>query len=191
MLKKIVILILLFTCIAVLASSCIKTNDNYDSFERSFDEKGNYIGFSDLPSDYTFEKAKDDGCFVKQNLDTYANENLWDNFVKASSQREDSSIRIVQFFTEDNSAYFTDLHYMNGYYYVFNASSKNQRKKGYLYLLTLGGKNDNPPKGSCYIVLTNDKNLTYETVKRDLDSFVLYGRKRDKNVPNYALVMFK
>lgn len=191
MLKKIVILILLSACIVGLAFSCRETNDSYDSFERSFDKKGNYIGFSDLPSNYTFEKAKNDGCFVQRDLNTFANENLWDNFVKASSQREDSSIRIVRFFTEDDSVYFTDLHYMNGYYYIFCPSLKNQKKKGFLYLLTLGGKDDNPPKNSCYIVLSNDKTLTYETVKKDLDSIILHGRKHDKNVPKYEIVMLK
>lgn len=187
--KKTVSLISLFVCIIVLVLSLNKTSDSYEAFERSFDEKGNYIGFSDLPANYTFEKARNDGCFVKQDLHTFANEDLLDNFIKASSQRKDSRIRIVQFFSEDNSYYFIDLYYMNRYYYEFSPSSKNHKKEAYSYLLTLGGKNDVPPKDSFYIVLTNDRTLNYETVKKDIDSFVL-GRKRDKRVPKYELVVF-
>jgi hypothetical protein len=99
-LKKAVSLILLFVCIAVLAFSCSRAKDVNNTLEFSFDKGGHYLGFSDLPSDYTFEKAKEDGYFVKQDLDIAANENVWNEFVQASLQKENSSIRIVQFFTE-------------------------------------------------------------------------------------------
>lgn len=189
--KKTVSIVSLFVCITILALSFSKTSDSYKAFERSFDEKGNYIGFSDLPSDYTFERAKNDGCFVQQDLHTFANEDLLDNFIKASSQKKDSRIRLVQFFTEDNSAFFTDLYYMNGYYYEFSPSSKGQKKEAYSYMLKLGRKGDTPPKDYRYIVLTNDRSLTYDMVKKALDSMLLHGQKPDKKIPKFVLVVYK
>lgn len=125
---------MLFICIAGLAFICSKIKDSDYSLELPLDKDGNYVGFCDLPTNYTIEKAKNDGYFVREDLDTVANENVWDNFVQASLRKENTSIRMVQFYTEDtNTIYFTDLFYRNGYYYMFDSSSVKQ-KNNHFYI---------------------------------------------------------
>lgn len=165
--KKVIVLILLLVLIAALIFSCNKINNRDNSLKFSLDKNGNYKGFSYLPLNYTIKNAKNDGCFVTQNLEIIANKNRWDNFVKTSLRRENTGIRITEFYTENrDSPYFLDLFYEDGYYYLFNSSAENQQKQPYSYLLTLEGQFGNPLKNSSAIVLTDDNTLTFEKVMK-------------------------
>jgi len=187
--KKVIALILIFVCIAVLIISCNKTKDSDNSLNFSFDENGNYAGFSDLPLSYTIKDAKDDGYYVTQNSEVIANNDVWDNFVETSLRRENTGIRMIKFYTESTeSPFFLDLFYVDGYYYLFDSSAENQEKQPYLYLLTLDGKFGNPLKDSSVIVLTNDDTLTFDTLMRvmlssNMDSII--------SVSPFRIVMYK
>jgi hypothetical protein len=187
-LKKVISLILLFVSISLVIVSCTKTNEN-KSLKFSFDKSGNYIGFSDLPLNYTIEKAKGDGYFVMQNSEIIANKNEWDNFLKVSSRKENTSIRIVKFYSKNSgSPYFSDLFYNDGYYYLFDSSAESQKEQPYSYLLTLKGRFGNPAKESSAIVLTNDSTLTFdEVMKAMLSSNTDYV----KSISPFKLIMQK
>lgn len=187
--KKVIPLILVFVCIAVLIISCNKTKNIDNSLNISLDKNGNYAGFSDLPLNYTLEDAKDDGYFVTQNLEVIANKNVWDNFVATALRRENTGIRWIKFYTEStDNPYFLDLFYEDGYYYSFDSSANNQGKQPYLNLLTLEGKFGNPLKDSGVIVLTNDETLTFDKVMR-----VMLSSNTDyiKSVSPFKLIMYK
>ncbi len=187
--RKITLLIMMFVYIAVLILGCSKTKNDDASLNFSFDKNGNYTGFSDLPLDYTIEAAKNDGYFVTQNSEVIANKHVWDNFVDASLRRENTGIRMVNFYPEyTDSPYFLDLFYDDGYYYLFDSSSENQQKQPYSYLLTLEGQFGNPSKASGVIVLTNDDVLTFDKVMS-----VMISSNMDyiKSVSPFRIVMFK
>lgn len=175
-------------CMIGLLSSCGRNNDK--SIEFSFDDNGNYTGFSNLPVKYTVEDAKEDEYYVKQDLKDIANRELWDKFINDASKGKDISIRMVNFYTEkedDVTVYFNDLFYNDSYYYLFDSSSENQKKQPYKYLLMLEGKFGNPSRDSGVVVLTNDNALTFNDVlMRLLTSDMRYL----KNASPYQLVMF-
>lgn len=188
-LKKVIPQILSFICISVLFFGCGKIQTYDKSLNFSFDKNGNYIGFSDLPSNYTIEKAKNDGYFVTQNLDSAANENVWENFVQSSLRKENTSIRIVKFYSgETNSPYFLDLFYKDEYYYIFDSSAENQQKQPYSYLLTLEGKFGNPLRDSSAVVLTNNNNLTFDKLMKAMVSSNLND---SLSISPFKIVMLK
>ena len=136
-----------------------------DKINFSFDENGNYTGFSDLPSNYTVEDAKSDGYFTSMGVEIVANKGLWDRFAEKSHNNNDASIRMVKFYEEsDGSPYFKDLFYRDEYYYLFDSSAESHEKQPYRYLLTLEGQFGSPLKDSGVIVLTNDNTLTFDMV---------------------------
>jgi hypothetical protein len=186
--RKIMAVLLTTVCIIGLLTSCSVKNNNA-AIAFSFDDKGNYTGFSNLPTKYTVEDAKKDGYFVVQDLDVVANNEVWDNYVEAAAKGNNTGIRIVSFYTEDNNEpHFNDLFFDDGHYYLFDSSSENQEKQPYLYLLTLVGKSGNPLRDSGVIVLTNDNTLTFDNVRKSMISSSI---DYIKSVSQYRLVMFQ
>jgi len=175
-------------CIIVLFAGCNNAEKQVSSPEFSFDSKGHYNGFKNLPSDYTLEMAKKDGYYVKQDSEVIANESVWENFILASSQEKNGSIRMVSFYTEDkNSPYFVDLFYKDGYYYLFDSSAENSEKKPFKYLLKLKGQFGNLSRDSSVILLTDDNSLTFDMV---ITSMISSNLEFIKSVPEYKLIMF-
>lgn len=193
--KKSQILFIIFICFIVVVFSSCRRSDTYNTFKKSFDKKGNYTGFSDFPENYTFENAKKDGCLVLQDLVILENENLWEEFVNTTSKKEDSSIRIAEFYKDTGNTYFHDLYYIKRRYYMFSRSQKEQKKKGFLYLLILGEIDDNITGRITYVLLTNDKDLTYYKVSKDIESMVTdesrAGKRTNKDIPKYEIVFIK
>lgn len=187
--KKVIRMILILVCMAILISGCNKTNSGDYSLKFTLDINGKYTGFSNLPVNYTIQDAKNDGYFVTQDLEVIANKNVWDNFVKASLRRENTGIRIVKFFKESvDGPYFFDLFYNDGYYYLFDSSSKTQVKQPYLNLRALEGKFGDPLRDSGAIVLTNDDALTFDMVMKAM----LSSNTDDiKSISPFQIVMFK
>ncbi|WP_312699611.1 hypothetical protein [Sedimentibacter sp.] len=91
--KKILILM---TALFLFLVGCGKLAED-DKINFSFDENGNYTGFSDLPSNYTVEDAKSDGYFTSMGVEIVANKELWDRFAEKSHNNNDASIRMVKF----------------------------------------------------------------------------------------------
>lgn len=186
--RKKVVLILLLLCV-LLVFGCNKKVNSNNLLNFSFDDSGNYTGFSDLPANYTIEDAKTDGCYTTQDLEAVANENIWDSFVEASKNKKNTSIRKVSFHTKnENSPFFEDLFYRDGYYYCFDSSAENQEKHPFLYLLTLEGQFGNPLKDTVIIILTDDNTLTFDNIIQSaLSSDINYR----KNMSPFKLIMIK
>lgn len=186
--RKKIVLILLLLCV-ILIFGCNKEVNSNSLLSFSFDDSGNYTGFSNLPSNYTIEDAKVDGYYAKVDLKVVANENVWDSFVETSLSKKNTSIRIVSFHTKNtNSPFYKDLFYRDGYYYCFDSSAEDQEKHPYQYLLTLEGQFGNPLKDSIIIILTDDNTLTFDSViKSALSSDINYW----KSISPYKLIMIK
>jgi len=190
--KKVITSIVLLLCIGTMIFIFYKTKGEDISSKLTFDKTEDYKGFSDLPKNYTIEEAEDDGYFVTKDLSFVANKDLWDNFVKASSLKKNTSIRMVSFFTEDKkSPYFKDLFYQDGYYYLFDSSAeteKNQEKEPFLHLLTLVQYPKEPLKGLSIIVLTNDNTLTF---KKFNEAMYSSNSEVSRSILPYKLVAIK
>jgi hypothetical protein len=188
-LKKVIIMILLLSIIALLILIYNKMNNYSDLPNFSLDINGDYTGFSNLPTNYTIQKAKYDGYLVTQNLAVVANENVWNIFFEASMRKENTGVRIVQFYTDSvEDPFFIDLFYNDGYYYLFDSSSINQEKQPLLYLLKLDGSYGNPVRDSGVIVLANDDTLTFDMVMKALSSS---STEVINSIPAFKIVMFK
>lgn len=182
-------IIILISLIILLATGCDNKSKGTASPVFSLDNNGNYTGFSDLPQDYTVEKAKEDGYYVTQDLETVANEDVWTRFVTDSSDKINTGIRIVQFYEDsDEDPFFLDLFYQDGYYYLFDSSAEKQEKQPYTYLLSLTGKFGNPAKDSGAVVLTDDDSLTFSMVMKSLLSS---NTRVINSIPFYRIVMFQ
>jgi len=175
----------LSACIALLLAGC---GAQADGLALTFDENGNYTGFEDLPKGVNaadFEKA---GWVVRQGVETTANAEVWERFVEAAGQGEDASVRIVSLYTEDpDTAYYIDLFYSGGSYYLFDNTAEEQTKEPYQYLLTLEEQFGNPKKNTAVVVLTNDSKLTFDDV---IGSMISSDMDYIRSVPPYRLVMF-
>jgi len=186
--RKNIVVFVTIICIIGLLTSC---GENYDeTIEFTFDDSGNYTGFSNLPMEYTVEDAKEE-YYVKQDSKDIANRKLWDNFINDASDGKNISIRIVNFYTQtedDVTVYFNDLFFNDNNYYLFDSSSENQEKQPYKYLLILEGKFGNPIRDSGVVVLTNDNTLTFNDVMKSLLSSSM---EYIKSVSPYKLVMFE
>lgn len=187
--KITVALFLVLVCIVSLFAGCNNANIMNSFIEFSFDDEGQYTGFSKLPSNYTIKKAENDGYFVMQSLEIIANIDEWDNFIETSEKGINTSIRMVKFYTEDaNSPYFSDLFYEDGYYYLFDSSAKNQEKQPFSYLLILEGQFGNPLRNSRMVLLANDDSLTFDRVNHAMfSSNISYHQ----SISPYKIVMLQ
>jgi hypothetical protein len=187
--KRAILTILVLFCMISLVSSCNKTSNDNTILEFSFDKNGNYSGFSNLPTNYNIKEAKNGQYFVKQGIEVIANENVLKNFIETSSRKENIGVRIVSFSKDSvDSPFFLDLFYNNGYYYLFDSSSKENEKQPYSYLRSLEGKFGNPLKDSGVVVLTNDNKLTFDMVMKSLTSS---NTEDIKSIPLFKIVLFK
>ncbi|MHB8129723.1 MAG: hypothetical protein ACYDEX_12070 [Mobilitalea sp.] len=186
--KKVIAFILLSLCVAVLIFSSYKIKNGNSSLKFSFDENGNYTGFSNLTLNYTMEEAKDSEYFITQNSEVIANKKVWDNFVETSLKRINTDIRMVHFYTESiDSPYFVDLFFEDGYYYLFDSSGVKNEKQPYGYLLTLAGQGGSPVKDSSMIVLTNDNTLTFDKV---MSAMISSSMSLKDSISPFRIIMF-
>ena len=65
---------------------------------------------SELPSDYTLESAKTDGCIVFENLDITSGQEHWNDFLTSVDAKKSCTVRLYFYSTLDPSLY-TEEHY--------------------------------------------------------------------------------
>ena len=192
------IIIMLLAVLTVLSLfSCAKGDDIPDGEENpsvssdiqdkkqynppAYDEEGNYLGFSDIPAGYDALAAAEDGCLVIDNTngtneygatvilktDTYGYEN-WEGFEKLSAEGENAFIRVAHFI--DGVGYYSDLHYYDGKYILFETNPELGTNKicEFKYLRYLEGTVGVPAKKHYYYVLTDSLELTYYDVSRTI-----------------------
>ena len=158
------------------ASSDIPDEKQY--LPPTYDEEGNYLGFSDIPEGYTYADAVADGCLVIDNKNgkneygatvieeskTFGYEK-WEHFWELSQSGENAFLRVAHFI--DGVGYYSDLHYCDGKYILFNNNELGIYKEcEYKYLRYLDKVNEN---GIAYLfILTDSLELTYEEVARSM-----------------------
>lgn len=192
--KKIMVALLAVACTVGFFSACETTAETTESnaitetiettttesidasstLTFSFDDNGMYTGFSSLPENYTLEDAEKDKYYVMENFEIKANADLWDDFVEGAKSGNDSAIRIVKFYTDDETGpYFIDVFFNQGKYYLFDSSAENQEKQPFKYLLNLTGEFGSPKTNSKVVVLTDNNTLTFKQVMMAMLSSVM------------------
>jgi hypothetical protein len=131
----------------------------------SFDSVGNYTGFDSINWEKTIESAIEDGCYVRKDSHDVGGLEFWYSFIQNSNEGIDSAIRIMNIF--DDSIFYTDLFFINGYYRVFDSSSVDLYDHKYRFMLELNGKTLNSENGN-YYMLTDYKALTFSDVSESL-----------------------
>ncbi len=188
MMKKGAYIIVCLVCFLVLLAGGVAVVQQSSSLEFAFDKRGQYTGFNGIPSRYTPEMAQNAGYYVMSDSEVVANGGLWDDFLAASSQGKNTSLRMAKFYSEyGSSPFFADLFYNEGYYYLFDSSAKDLSGKPFKHLLTLKGKFGNPLRDSGVVVLANDNSLTFDLI---MSGMVSSNLEYIKSIPEYQLIMF-
>ena len=129
----------------------------------SYDGKGEYTGFENIPAEYTAEQAIEDGCLV---IDITSGENsetkvsgseVWHNFMTKAKNGEEITMRVAYFI--DGKASFEDLYFTDNRYLVFVRNDNGIYKKSDFTMIRLLEKSDGT---DAFYVLTDSEKLTYE-----------------------------
>lgn len=137
--------------------------------EPAYKANGDYSGFSDIPDNYTPQKAKEDGCFVIVSADEndtkskVYGKNQWQSFFESSNKGKDSFLRVAHFIGKEG--YYSDLFYHENKYYQYTKDEYGIRLMGsYKYLRALAGEDGMPRKQVTLYVLTDSMDLTCNDV---------------------------
>ncbi len=151
--------VLLFIVISIVISACSKT----EAFSPVFlvGPNGNYSGFSDITESLTIDKAASMGYVAIDGQRIAENSDIWEDFVKDSSKGNNSSVRLVYFYT-NSSVYVIDIFYNNEKYYLFDNSVEQQNTDGFNYLLKLEGTFGIPAKQTIAFILADNESITFD-----------------------------
>ena len=142
-----------------------------------------YAGFLNVPEEYTAKEAASDGCVVYKNVTLRNGKDKWEAFVAAIAEGKKSNVRIYQMFGISGEYYLKDLYYTgNDYHYIISLNPKKYDYT-YKYMLDLMGTEANSVAKIHYVVLTDDKKLTFEEVYK-----YMYGNK-DNNQHDFQVVI--
>lgn len=158
--KKLIVILLVLTCILSLITAC----SNNSTLEFSFESKELYTGFQNLAQTYSLKNAEKDACVVIQEFKVVENKKVWDKFVKAANRGTNASVRIVGFNNDGEAQYFIDLFYNDGAYYLFDSSAESLEKQPFEYLLTLEGQYGDSLQDGTFIILTNKNTYTFDDI---------------------------
>ena len=151
-------LISILICTGLL-TSCSKT----EGFSPVFlvDANGAYSGFSNVTQPLDIEKAASLGYVAIDGQRIAENSDIWENFVSDSARGNDSSVRLVYFYT-NKSVYIVDIFYNNGQYFLFDSSAEKQNTDGFAHLLRLEGSFGMPARDTVVLVLADDESITFD-----------------------------
>lgn len=135
----------------------------------------------ELPSDYSLEQAKEDGCVTFEDLRITSGEEIWDDFLTATAAGEEAAVRLGFYYTLDPSRcdpnyyesvkddyptlYMEDLTFDGSAYTVHWYEDDIEIEKTYQYLMKYEGNVPSPPASyTSYVVyaLTNDETVTWD-----------------------------
>lgn len=144
---------------AGLLTSCRST----EGFSPVFfvDANGIYSGFGNVTESLDIEKAASLGYVAIDGQRIAENSDVWENFVSDSARGDDSSVRLVYFYT-NKSVYIIDIFYNNGQYYLFDSSMEKQNTDGFAHLLRLEGSFGMPARDTIVLLLADDESITFD-----------------------------
>ena len=175
--KRLIAIILILVLASGMASCASWKETNKPP---TYDDEGNYLGFSDIAEGYTAENAAEDGCLVIDNTNSkneygatiieksslYGYEQ-WERFVERAEDGADAFLRVAHFI--DGVGYYSDLYYFEGKYILFQNNELGIYKDcEYKHLRYLESTVGDPPRRSYYYVLTDSLELTYYDVSRTI-----------------------
>ena len=160
-----------------------------------YDETGKYIGFDDIPADYTVDDAIKDGCLVLDTVDAGVNEHgvkltetptkvgyeKFTAFCEKAEQGEDAFLRVAHFIR--GNAYYHDLYYHEGKYTIFDCSYELGVSEGESYSLLRRLESNRNGKTHSYYVLTDSTEFDYHYASQVMFSSV----STSDAIPFYAL----
>lgn len=157
----------------ILIATCLFACAGERYLPPTYDESGNYLGFSDITESYTPEDAAEDGCLVIDSMgDDYTTSGYekWKRFVERAEAGENAFLRVAHFI--EGVGYYSDLHYYDGKYILFETNPELGTNKicEFKYLRCLEGNIGMPgeQKKHFYYVLTDSLELTYADVSRTI-----------------------
>ncbi|MBE6609632.1 MAG: hypothetical protein E7634_03070 [Ruminococcaceae bacterium] len=160
-----------------------------------YDENGKYIGFSDIPDNYTVNDAINDGCIVIETIDAGVDERglkltetptkvgyeKFTAFCEKAEQGENAFLRVAHFISEQY--YYTDLYYHDGKFTVFTNSYELGISEGESYSLLRRLESNRNGKTHSYYVLTDSTEFDYHYASQVMFSSVSTADA----IPFYAL----
>lgn len=126
--------------------------------------KGVYQGFDQLPENYTDRQAKEDGCVIYRDTKLVEGTERWDQFLQSVEQKQPAKVRILYQFGREKRWFLQDLFYDGKSFRLILSKNPEVHDYEYKYLLDLEGRMDNAVKPVRYVVLTNDKDLSFQEV---------------------------
>ena len=170
-------MIFCLTCLAACGGNQEEKQEGKSVKIPTYDENGNYTGFSDIGEDSELETAAAHGCYVVDGNKLYSGMEAWENFVAQAEAGNDAYLRVVHIIypwqIEMDSTgdvptfYYDDLNYYEGKYYFFcyNGADDIRDSGPFTYLRALVGVSGNPAKERTTYVLTDSLDLTYDDVE--------------------------
>lgn len=142
-----------------------------------FNKEGLYTAFEDLPNLYSKEEAIKDNCVVYENNKLVSGEEIWKKFIRNSLNGRKSFVRIATIL--DNEALIGDLVFTGNEYSFYARMNNGKLSAQYKHILEVSGKESSSGKTISYVIMCNEKNITYSDV-----SYQLVGSNseiKDKN----------
>ncbi len=154
-----------FTAVIIFAFSffgCASAETYKNIKVPTFDENGVYSGFADIKEGYDAEDAESEGTYVIKDSTLACGRDVWEKFLKDSSEGKNSFMRIVHFIGDE--PYFTDLYYTDGIYQTFQKNIERgiEHGKEFTMLRKLEAEKGRP---SHYYVLTSSSELSHSEVQ--------------------------
>lgn len=167
-------ILLLLICSLIMLTSCSQ-NTNIKKTLPDFED------INDLPTSYTLEDAKLDGCVVFEDLTLISGEANWKEFLDLSQSDKEATIRIVTYYSDESTLYIRDLSFDGSYYYV---TEKYEESKQYRFLnhYTIKADNNASYKTFDYYILVNEKDVSFDSLERSMTS-----SKSDAYIDQYRI----
>lgn len=159
--RVILLLIALLSCIAF--SGCEALKEKEPEVPGKTTGQKTYTGFEDISIDYSDEDVVAEGGMVCMQTVVTGGKNNWKTFLKTVEAGEPAQIRIKQGITEGN-AFYKDLIYDGHIYRMIISVDPANYDFTYPHLLVLEGRRTEESKRSTLAVLTDDPQLSFETV---------------------------
>ncbi len=170
--KKLCIVLSVLLLVSVIFTGCGKKNKDSWSVVKPDAEIGGtpteVFKFSELPDDYTPEKALLDGCLVLQWDEGAVTPRVrgidyWENFLEVSRNKEKISLRIVYF--NSDHYWFSDLYYSHDMYSLYTRDTYSENQIGpYKYMTQIVGEDIYSGDPVNCFVFTDDPELGAEEV---------------------------
>lgn len=140
-----------------------------------------WTAFDELPEDYSLEDAKADNCVVHEDGDISFGQNIWDSFLKKTEKGEPATVRVVDYYTEENEApklYIKDLVFDGESYVLTDYSDPEPRISEYKYLMRF--EEDASSETSTYksvvrYILVNENTYTMKDIWSSILSSAMAG----------------